>query len=125
LALLLQFNDSYAASPGPYDGEWNGQATSAGKRCKRAVVNFTVEGHVVLGQAKFDGDTANINGTVNESGGVGTTIGFEFLQGKFRGDEFEGTLKFSNCQWKVVLRRTSARDRPTERSMTDAGGPFY
>jgi hypothetical protein len=31
LLLLLQFTDSYAASPGPYDGEWNGQATSAGE----------------------------------------------------------------------------------------------
>jgi hypothetical protein len=111
LLLLLRFNHIYAASRGPYDGEWKGQATSAGERCKRAVVNFTVEGDVVLGQAKLDGDTPNINGAVNESGGVGATIGFEFLKGQFSGDEFEGTFKFSDCQWKAILRRTSAGDR--------------
>jgi hypothetical protein len=111
LLLPLQFNPGDAASPGPFDGEWNGQATSAGERCKRAVVNFTVEGRVVLGQAKFDGDTPSINGTVNESGAVGATIGFQFLKGQFSGDEFEGTFKFSDCQWEAVLRRTNAADR--------------
>jgi hypothetical protein len=111
LLLLLQFNHSYAASPGPNDGEWKGQATSAGERCKRAVINLTVEGRVLLGQAKFDGDTANINGTVNDSGGVGATIGFEFLKGQFSRDEFEGTFKFSDCQWEAVLRRTGGGDR--------------
>jgi hypothetical protein len=110
LLLLLQFNNSYAANPGPYDGEWKGQATSVGERCKRAVVNFTVKGHVVLGQVMFDGDTPNINGAVNESGGVGATIGFEFLKGRFSGDDFDGTFKFSDCQWEAVLRR-SAGDR--------------
>jgi hypothetical protein len=111
LLLLFQFNHSDAASPGPYDGEWKGQATSAGERCKRAVVNFTVEGRVVLGQAKFDGDTPSINGTVDESGAVGATIGFQFLKGQFTGDEFEGTFKFSDCQWETVLKRGSAADR--------------
>ncbi len=111
LLLLLPFNHGDAASPGPYDGEWNGQATSAGGRCKRAAVNFTVEGRVVLGQAKFDGDTPSINGTVDESGAVGATIGFQFLKGQFSGDEFEGTFKFSDCQWDTVLRRAGAPDR--------------
>jgi hypothetical protein len=105
LLLLFQFNRGDAAGPGPYDGEWKGTATSAGERCKRAVVNFTVEGRVVLGQAKFDGDTSNINGAVNESGAVGATIGFQFLKGQFSGDEFEGTFKFFDCQWEAVLKR--------------------
>ena len=111
LLLLLQFNRSHAAGSSPYDGEWTGQATSAGERCKRAVVNFTVEGRVVLGQAKFDGDAPSINGTVDESGAVGATIGFQFLRGQFSGDEFAGTFKFSDCQWETVLRRAGAADR--------------
>jgi hypothetical protein len=111
LLLLFQLNHGDAASPGPYDGEWTGQATSAGERCKRAVVNFTIEGRVVLGQARFDGDTPSINGTVDESGAVGATIGFQFLRGQFSGDEFEGTFKFSDCQWDTVLRRAGAADR--------------
>ena len=49
LLLLPPFNNADAA--GPYDGEWTGTATSTGERCKRAVVKFTVEGQVVLGQA--------------------------------------------------------------------------
>jgi hypothetical protein len=111
LLLLFQFNHGDAASPGPYDGAWKGQATSAGERCKRAVVNFTVEGRVVLGQAKFDGDAPSINGTVDESGAVGATIGFQFLRGQFSGDEFAGTFKFSDCQWETVLRRAGDADR--------------
>src|SRR5882672_11090919 len=46
LLLLPQFNNADAA--GPYDGEWSGTATSAGERCKQAVVKFTIEGQVVL-----------------------------------------------------------------------------
>jgi hypothetical protein len=111
LLLLFRFNYGDAASPGPYDGEWTGQATSAGARCKRAAVNFTVEGRIVLGQAKFDGDTPSINGTVDQNGSVGATIGFEFLKGQFSGDEFEGTFKFSECQWDVILKRPSDEDR--------------
>jgi hypothetical protein len=111
LLLLFPFSHGDAASPGPYDGEWNGQATSAGGRCKRAVVNLTVEGRVVLGQAKFDGDTPSINGSVSENGAVGATIGFQFLKGKFSGDEFEGTFNFSDCQWETVLKRASTPDR--------------
>jgi hypothetical protein len=44
LLLLPRFNDADAA--GPYDGEWSGTATSAGDRCKQAVVKLTVEGQV-------------------------------------------------------------------------------
>jgi len=108
LLLLLQFNNANAA--GPYDGEWKGTATSTGSRCKRAAVNFTVEGQVVLGQAKFDSDTSNISGTVTEGGTMGATIGFQFLRGQFSGDEFEGTFKSADCQWETLLRRTGAGD---------------
>jgi hypothetical protein len=109
LLLLLQFNNAHAA--GPYDGEWKGTATSTGDRCKRAAVNFTVDGRVVLGQAKFDSDTSNISGTVTEGGTMGGTIGFQFLHGQFSGDEFEGTFKSADCQWETLLKRTSAGDR--------------
>jgi hypothetical protein len=106
--LLLQFND--AGTAGPYDGEWQGTATSAGERCRRANLNLTVDGRVVLGQAKFDGDTSSISGSVNERGVVGATIGFQFLRGQFNGDEFEGTFRYADCQWDTVLRRTSTGD---------------
>ena len=109
LLFLLQFND--ARSAGPYDGEWQGTATSVGERCKRASVNLTVDGQIVLGQAKFDGDTSSISGSVTERGAVGATIGFQFLKGQFNGDEFEGTFKFSDCQWEAVLKRTGTDDR--------------
>jgi hypothetical protein len=109
LLLLLQFGAAGAA--GPYDGEWSGTATSTGDRCKRAVVNLIVEGHVVQGQAKFDSDTSSINGSVTPSGAVGATIGFQFLKGQFSGTEFEGSFKFSDCQWEAVLKRTSVGDR--------------
>lgn len=109
LLLLIQFNDAGAA--GPYDGEWQGTATSVGERCRHANVNLTVEGQIVLGQAKFDGDTSSISGSVTESGAVGATIGFQFLKGQFNGDEFEGTFKFSDCQWDALLKRTGAGDR--------------
>ena len=71
LLLLPQFNNADAA--GPYDGEWSGTATSAGERCKQAVVKFTIEGQVVLGQARFERDAPNINGTVDEDGAFGAT----------------------------------------------------
>jgi hypothetical protein len=108
LLLLLQFNNADAA--GLYDGEWKGTATSTGDRCKRAAVNFTVEGQVVLGQAKFDGDTSNISGTVTQGGAMGATIGFQFLKGQFSGDEFEGTFKSADCQWETLLKRTGVGD---------------
>jgi hypothetical protein len=58
LLLLFQLNHGDAASPGPYDGEWTGQATSAGERCKRAVVNFTIEGRVVREAFRSSGDSS-------------------------------------------------------------------
>jgi hypothetical protein len=104
LLLLSQFNN--AAAAGPYDGEWTGTATSIGERCKRAVVKLTVEGQIVLGRATFERDTPNINGTVDERGAVGATIGFQLLRGQFTGNEFEGTFRSFDCEWKALLRRT-------------------
>jgi hypothetical protein len=103
LLLLLQFNKAGAA--GPYDGEWTGTASSTGERCKPAVVKLAVEGHIVLGQATFERDAPRINGTVDEHGGVGATIGFQPLRGQFAGDKFEGTFRSFDCEWKALLRR--------------------
>jgi hypothetical protein len=103
--LLPQFNNADAA--GRYDGEWTGTATSAGKRCKQAVVTLTVEDNIVLGRARFERDAPNINGTVDERGGVGATIGFQPLRGQFSGDEFEARFKIFDCEWKALLRRTN------------------
>jgi len=103
LLLLPQFNNADAA--GPYDGEWTGTATSTGERCKRAVVKLTVEGQVVLGQARFERDAPNINGTVDEAGAFGATIGFQPFRGQFIRDRFEATFKIFDCEWKALLRR--------------------
>jgi hypothetical protein len=109
--ILFQLNSANAA--GPYDGDWKGTATSTEDRCKHgAVVNFTVEGQIVLGQAKFEGDASSINGTVDaNSGAVGATVGFQFLKGRFTGDEFEGTFRFADCQWEANLKRTNTGTR--------------
>ena len=104
LLLLSHFNNADAV--GPYDGEWTGTATSTGERCKRAVVKFTVQGQVVLGQARFERDAPNINGTVGPDGAFGATIGFQPFRGQFTRDEFEGTFKSSDCEWRALLRRT-------------------
>jgi hypothetical protein len=104
LLLVPQFNNANAG--GPYDGEWTGTARSIGGQCRRAVVNLTVNGQVVLGQARFERDAPNINGTVDEQGVVGGTIGFQPLKGQFRRDQFEGTFKTFDCEWKAVLGRT-------------------
>jgi hypothetical protein len=108
LLLLLQYDQADAA--GPYDGEWKGTATSTGERCKRAAVNLTVEGKIVLGQVQFLNDSSNINGAVDESGAVGATIGFQPLKGQFTGNEFEATFKILDCEWEALLRRTTAGD---------------
>lgn len=109
--LLFPLLSHDAKAGGLYDGEWKGSATSSDdQRCKRATVNLTVEGKVVLGQAKFDGDSPNINGAVDESGSVGATIGFQFFKGQFAGDDFAGTFTFGNCQWDAQLHRTSDRN---------------
>jgi hypothetical protein len=104
LLLLSQFNNANAG--GPYDGEWTGTATSTGERCKRAIVKLTVEGQIVLGQARFEFDAPNINGTVNENGAFGATIGFQPFRGQFSRDQFQGTFKSFDCEWKAILRRT-------------------
>ncbi len=71
--------------------------------CKLAVVRLTIEGRVVLGQAKFERDAPNINGTVDEDGTFGGTIGFQPVRGQFTRDEFEGTFKSFDCEWKALL----------------------
>jgi hypothetical protein len=103
LLLLPQFNNADAA--GQYDGEWTGTATSTGERCKRAVVKLTVEGQIVLGQATFERDAPKINGAVDEHGTVGATVGFQPLRGQFTGDEFQGTFRSFDCEWKALLGR--------------------
>jgi hypothetical protein len=116
--LLLQLGNADAGGSGPYDGEWKGTATSTGAGCKRgAAVNITVEGLVVLGQAKFEGDASSINGAVDARGTVGATIGFQFMTGHFSGDEFEGTFKFADCQWEANLKRTNAGNRAATSGM--------
>jgi hypothetical protein len=104
LLLLPQFNSADAG--GPYDGEWTGAAASTGERCKRAVVKFIVDGQIVLGQARFELDAPSINGTVDENGGFGATIGFQPFRGQFTRDEFQETFKSFDCEWKALLRRT-------------------
>ncbi len=104
LLLLPQFNNVGAA--GPYDGEWTGTARSTSERCKQGVVKLIVEGQVVLGQARFERDAPNINGTVDKNGVFGATIGFQPFRGQFTGYQFEGTFKSFDCEWKALLRRT-------------------
>ena len=77
LLLSSGFSDAYAADP--YDGNWTGSATSTGGRCRPARVTLSVEGRVVTGQARFEGDAPNIHGTVLEDGALGATIGFAAL----------------------------------------------
>jgi hypothetical protein len=104
--LLLPSGFNNADAAGPYDGEWAGTATSTSARCKQAAVKLIVESRVVLGQARFEHDAPNINGTVNKDGAFGATIGFEPFWGQFTGDEFEGSFKSFDCEWKALLRRT-------------------
>jgi hypothetical protein len=121
--LLFPLSLACAGSTGPYDGEWKGTATSSGHGCKRtsAVVSITVEGRIVTGQARFDGDASNINGAVTENGAVGATIGFQFLKGQFTGEEFGGTFTFSDCQWEAVLKRTGGGTADRDRTTTTSG----
>jgi hypothetical protein len=104
LLLLPPSNNVDAA--GPSDGEWTGTATPTGERCKQALVKLTVEGRAVLGHAKFERVAPNINGTVDEDGVFGATIGFQPFRGRFIRDEFEGAFKSFDCEWKALLRRT-------------------
>jgi hypothetical protein len=104
MLLLAQFGDACAA--GPFDGEWIGSATSTVGRCKPVTVTLTVQGRDVTGQARFELDAPNINGTVREDGTFGATIGWQPLTGKFTEDGLEGTFKSGDCIWKMLLKRT-------------------
>lgn len=104
--LLLLAQSNHVDAAGPYDGAWTGTATPSGERCKHAEVKFTVQGQVVLGQVKFERAAPNINGTVDENGVFGATIGFQPFRGRFIRNEFEGTFKSFDCEWKALLRRT-------------------
>jgi hypothetical protein len=108
-----QFSNAKAA--GLYDGEWKGTATSIGGRCKRASIDFTVEDEVVLGHAKYGGAASNISGTVDESGAIGATIGFQFLKGQFRGDKFQATFKSFDCEWEALLTRATVANRDVKK----------
>jgi len=100
--LLLSFSNSYTA--GPFDGEWNGSATTTTGRCKPAIVTLTILGKVVTGRATFDGGAQDIHGTVWEDGTFGATIGFQHLTGNFIEDMFEGTFNGFGCAWKMSLK---------------------
>jgi hypothetical protein len=53
---------------------------------------------------KFDGNVANISGTVLKDGGFGATIGFRHLTGSFTKDMFEGIFESFGCAWKTILK---------------------
>jgi hypothetical protein len=101
---MLSWQVVDAGAAGVYDGEWTGAATATSGRCKQALVTLTVEGKSVTGRARFERDVANINGTVQEDGSFGATIGFRHLTGKFAQDMFEGSFDGFNCAWKVILK---------------------
>jgi hypothetical protein len=106
MLLLAQFSDGCAAGDaGPFDGRWAGSATSTIRRCDPAKVTVTVEGTMVLGQARFLNEASNIAGTVRVDGSFGATIGWQPLNGKFSGDDFDGTFKNGDCEWKMLLQR--------------------
>jgi hypothetical protein len=95
-----------AAVAGAFDGEWSGSATAAAGRCRPAVVTLTVEGRAVTGQARFERESSNINGTVGEDGHFGATIGFQPMIGQFSRDELVGSFRSFECDWTIALRRT-------------------
>jgi hypothetical protein len=106
VAYLLLLPQLSSANPdGPYDGEWSGAATSADAQCKAALVTLTVEGKVVVGQARFEREVSNINGTVADDGRFGATIGFQPITGRFAADDFQGVFKNFGCEWSVQLKR--------------------
>jgi hypothetical protein len=105
LLLLSRVGDVYAA--GAYDGQWNGSATVTAGRCRPGSVALTVVGKVVVGEARFDVEALSIHGTVSEDGAFGATMGFHHFTGQFNQDMLEGTFDYSNCAWKVVLKRTN------------------
>jgi hypothetical protein len=107
LLMLSLLSETCAA--GPHDGDWTGSAISSnGARCGPVIVTLTVEGPVVTGLARFEREAPNIMGTVREDGTFGATIGFHPLTGKFIENEFEGAFRSSDCEWKMVLKRTKS-----------------
>ena len=105
LLLLSPLSETCAA--GLHDGDWTGPATSSsGARCRAMTVTLTVEGRVATGRARFEREAPNIMGTVSEDGTFGATIGFQPRTGKFIENEFEGAFKSSDCEWKILLKRT-------------------
>src|SRR5262249_4960282 len=75
-------------------------------RCRPGVVTLTVEGRAVTGQARFEREASNINGTVAEDGRFGATIGFQPLTGRFSRDELVGSFRSFECDWTIALPRT-------------------
>jgi hypothetical protein len=104
MLLLADFGGADAA--GPFDGEWTGSARSTVGRCKPAIVTLTVQGWAVTGQARFEIDAPNINGTVRQDGSFGATIGWQPVTGNFIQDRFEGTFRSGDCVWTMLLHRT-------------------
>jgi len=107
LLLMPQFNDADAA--GPYDSEWTGTATSIDERCKRAVFTLIVEGQVVLGHARFEGDAPNVNGTVDENGALGATIGFQPFRGRSEPPDLVGVQEAAKARCALTKRCTHRR----------------
>jgi hypothetical protein len=106
MLLLARFTDGCAAGDaGQFDGKWAGSATSTVRRCDPAKATVTVEGTMVLGQARFPNEASNIAGTVRVDGSFGATIGWQPLKGKFSGDVFDGTFKNGDCEWEMHLQR--------------------
>jgi hypothetical protein len=103
--LLLLSQISGVSGTDLNDGEWIGSATSTDWRCKPASITLTIEGKAVTGQAKFQVEAVNINGTVLQDGMLGATVGFRHLTGQFIKDEFAGTFRSADCAWKVILKR--------------------
>jgi hypothetical protein len=103
--ILALIGSVEACSAGSFDGEWTGSATSTAGRCKPAIVTMMVHGAVVTGQARFEADAPNINGTVREDGVFGATIGWRPITGQFTEDGFEGTFESAGCIWKMILKR--------------------
>jgi hypothetical protein len=91
-----------------FDGPWEGSATVIDKgRCQPSSVSLSVKGNEAIGQAKFVAGIRRISGTVAADGIFGGTIGFQYIDGKFTGNEFEGTFVSFDCAWKISLKRTN------------------
>jgi len=106
-SLLILSPLSGTCAAGPHDGDWTGSASSSNAaRCRPVIVTLTVDGPVATGLARFEREAPNIMGTVRQDGTFGATIGFHPLTGKFIENEFEGAFKNSDCEWKMLLKRT-------------------